>query len=115
MKTNKCLFLLTLLIGIPYSAFAYTWPWTRFMNSLAEELTGPFAITVGTLAIAFAAIGLLSGHAGEGMKKILIVMLAIGILIFAPIIVENISDSLKDSRTDFNNGSLPIHTLDRAV
>ena len=43
------------------------WPWMKFLNSLADQVTGPLPMTLGALGIAGAAISLFAGHAGGGI------------------------------------------------
>ena len=57
-----------LLSSISSTAFASTisgdrvsgieWPWMKFLNSLADQVTGPLPMTLGALGIAGAAISL---------------------------------------------------------
>ena len=61
-----------------------TWPWMKFFNSLADQLTGPLPMTLGALGIAGAAIALFSGHAGGGTQKFIVLILAVSICLFAP-------------------------------
>ena len=61
-----------------------TWPWMKFFNSLADQLTGPLPKTLGAMGIAGAAIALFSGHAGGGTQKFIVLILAVSICLFAP-------------------------------
>lgn len=61
-----------------------TWPWMKFFNSLADQLTGPLPMTLGAMWIAGAAIALFSGHAGGGTQKFIVLILAVSICLFAP-------------------------------
>lgn len=61
-----------------------TWPWMKFLNSLADQLTGPLPMTLGAMGIAGAAIALFSGHAGGGTQKFIVLILAVSICLFAP-------------------------------
>lgn len=61
-----------------------TWPWMKFFNSLADQLTGPLPMTLGAMGIAGAAIALFSGHAGGGTQKFIVLILAVSICLFAP-------------------------------
>ena len=82
------------LSGISTKAFAstvsgdrvegITWPWMKFFNSLADQLTGPLPMTLGAMGIAGAAIALFSGHAGGGTQKFIVLILAVSICLFAP-------------------------------
>lgn len=75
---------------IPYHALAAgkTWPWTSFLNDLQEELTGPLPTTLGIMGIVIACVGLFTGNAGDGVRKFLVIILAISIALFAPTIVS---------------------------
>ena len=61
-----------------------TWPWMKFLNSLADQLTGALPMTLGAMGIAGAAIALFSGHAGGGTQKFIVLILAVSICLFAP-------------------------------
>ena len=39
------------------------WPWMKFFNSLADNLTGPLPMVLGVMGIVGAAFALFSGHA----------------------------------------------------
>lgn len=69
------------------------WPWTKFLNALAEELTGPLAMVLGILAICVAAFGMFMGNHGAGMQKMLTLIFAVGILLFAPNFINYMKDS----------------------
>lgn len=71
------------------------WPWTRFLNSLVLELTGPLALTLGVAAIAIAAIGMFMGNHGAGMQKMLTLIFAVGIILAAPTFINWLSSSSK--------------------
>lgn len=60
------------------------WPWTKFLNSLADQLTGPLPMILGILGIAAAAIGMFMGNHGSGMQKLLVLIFAVSICLFAP-------------------------------
>ena len=86
-------------VGLGYFAMttkayaARTWPWTGILNDIKDELTGPLPLTLGTLGIVVAAVGLFAGNAGDGMRKFLVIILAISVALFAPTFVEWIADS----------------------
>ena len=61
-----------------------TWPWMKFLNSLADQLTGPLPMTLGAMGMAGAAIARFSGHAGGGTQKFIVLILAVSICLFAP-------------------------------
>lgn len=69
------------------------WPWTKFLNSLAEELTGPIPKVLGIMGIAGAAIAMFSGHAGGGTQKFIALIFAISICLFAPTFIQAIMNS----------------------
>ena len=79
---------------IPLHVFAAdrTWPWTRFLTDLQEELTGPLPTTLGIMGIVIACVGLFTGNAGDGVRKFLVIILAISIALFAPTIVSWIAN-----------------------
>ena len=66
---------------------------TGILNDIKDELTGPLPLTLGTLGIVIAAFGLFAGNAGDGMRKFLIIILAISVALFSPTFVEWIADS----------------------
>lgn len=70
------------------------WPWMKFFNSLAEQLTGPLPMVLGIMGIAGAAIALFSGHAGGGTQKFILLILAVSIALFAPNFMTAISESV---------------------
>jgi type IV secretory pathway VirB2 component (pilin) len=79
------------IIGmIPFHALAAgkTWPWTNFLKDLQDELTGPLPTTLGIMGIVIACVGLFTGNAGDGVRKFLVIILAISIALFAPTIVS---------------------------
>ena len=67
------------------------WPWTRFLNSLMQQLTGPLPKVLGILGIAVAAIGMFMGNHGAGMQKMLVLIFAVSICLFAPSFISYIS------------------------
>lgn len=69
------------------------WPWTRFLNSLVTELTGPLALTLGVAAIAIAAFGMFMGNHGAGMQKMLTLIFAVGIILAAPTFINWLANS----------------------
>lgn len=60
------------------------WPWESFLYALADQLTGPLPLILGTLGIAAAAIGMFMGNHGSGMQKMLVLIFAVSICLFAP-------------------------------
>lgn len=71
----------------------FKWPWTGLLDQLVTELTGPLPKTLGVLGIVIAAVGLFTGNAGDGVRRILVIILAISMCIFAPTFVKLIADS----------------------
>lgn len=66
----------------------HEWPWTKFLNSLMHELTGPTALILGILGVVGAAIALFSGHGGDGAKKFIVLIFAVSIAIMAPTLIS---------------------------
>lgn len=75
------------------SSSSRQWPWTRLLNEIMEEFTGPLPITLGILGIVVCCFSLYSGNHGEGTKKLLLICLMISLAIFAPTLVGYITDS----------------------
>lgn len=111
---HKCAALSALFISLPFvstmTAFAqsvgmdgiggtgngvgeHTWPWVGMLQSLSRQLTGPLPMTLGVLGIAAAAIGMFMGNHGAGTQKMLVLIFAVSICLFAPTFVSMISDS----------------------
>lgn len=70
------------------------WPWTKFLNSLAEQLTGPLPMILGVLGLAVAAIGMFMGNHGQGMQKALVLVFAVSICLFAPSFITFIANGV---------------------
>lgn len=70
------------------------WPWTKFLNSLAEQLTGPLPMILGVLGLAVAAIGMFMGNHGQGMQKALVLVFAVSICLFAPSFIKFIAEGV---------------------
>lgn len=68
-------------------------PWDGFLTGLAKTMTGPFAITVGVLAVAAAAFTLFKGNGGPASEKIIMVCFGVAIVFFAPTIISYLSQS----------------------
>lgn len=66
------------------------WPWTRFLRSLAHEVTGPLPLVVGILAVCGAGFALLFGNGGAGTQKALTLICVIGVIMFTPTLVQYI-------------------------
>lgn len=69
------------------------WPWTRILNSFAQQVTGPLPMTLGILGIAAAAIAMFTGNHGAGTTKIIAIVFGLSIAIFAPSAVNLITSS----------------------
>lgn len=80
-------------VGFSGSTVSITWPWTKFINSVVEEVTGPLPVSIGIIAIALLFIGLVTGHAGGSTQKVIAVVIGIAIVFFAPTIVSAIESS----------------------
>lgn len=70
------------------------WPWTKFLNSLAEQLTGPLPMILGVLGLAVAAIGMFMGNHGQGMQKALVLVFAVSICLFAPSFIKFVAEGV---------------------
>lgn len=111
---HKCAALSALFISLPFvstmTAFAQSvgiggiggdsnevtdvkWPWTGMLQSLSQQLTGPLPMTLGILGIAAAAIGMFMGNHGAGMQKMLVLIFAVSICLFAPTFITMITQS----------------------
>lgn len=111
---HKCAALSALFISLPFvstmTSFAQSvgiggiggdgnevtgvkWPWTGMLQSLANQLTGPLPMTLGILGIAAAAIGMFMGNHGAGMQKMLVLIFAVSICLFAPTFITMITQS----------------------
>ena len=82
-----------LSVQLTYAADGINWPWTGLLDQLVTELTGPLPRTLGILGIVIAAVGLFTGNAGDGVRRILVIILAISMCIFAPTFVKLIAES----------------------
>jgi type IV secretory pathway VirB2 component (pilin) len=79
--------------NITDSASVNQWPWTKFLNSLAQQLTGPLPLTLGVLGLAAAAIAMFTGNHGAGTQKFIVLIFAVSICLFAPNFIEIIHGS----------------------
>lgn len=70
------------------------WPWESFLYALADQLTGPLPLILGALGIAAAAIGMFLGNHGAGMQKMLVLIFAVSICLFAPSFVTYLKDGV---------------------
>ena len=76
------------------------WPWTRFLNSLAREVTGPLPLVIGILAVCGAGVALLFGNGGAGTQKALTMICVIGVIMFTPTLVQYIYASASGATVD---------------
>ena len=72
---------------------AVTWPWERFLGSLAEQLSGPLPRILGVLGIVGCAVALFAGNGGAGTQKFIMLIFAISIALFAPTFISWLNDS----------------------
>ena len=75
-----------------WSGTTHTWPWQKFLSSLAQELTGPLPKVLGALGIVGAAIALFAGNGGAGTQKFIMLIFAISIALFAPTFISWLSE-----------------------
>lgn len=68
-------------------------PWTKILNTLAKELTGPLPMTLGILGLAAAAVAMFTGNGGGGTQKFIMLIFAISTCLFAPTFIKWISNS----------------------
>ncbi len=69
------------------------YPWTKMLNSLAKELTGPLPMTLGILGLAAAAIAMFTGNGGGGTQKFIMLIFAVSTCLFAPTFISWIKTS----------------------
>lgn len=69
------------------------YPWTKMLNSLAKELTGPLPMTLGILGLAAAAIAMFTGNGGGGTQKFIMLIFAVSTCLFAPSFISWIKTS----------------------
>ena len=105
LKVTLALSVMLMQVVSPASCFAQrvgfsgstlgevTFPWTKFLNSLAKELTGPLPVTLGILGLAAAAIALFAGNGGAGTQKFIMLIFAVSICLFAPTFISYVSTS----------------------
>lgn len=79
--------------NIEDTASVNQWPWTKFLNSLAQQLTGPLPLTLGVLGLAAAAIAMFTGNHGAGTQKFIVLIFAVSICLFAPNFIDIIYNS----------------------
>ena len=68
-------------------------PWTKILNTLAKELTGPLPMTLGILGLAAAAVAMFTGNGGGGTQKFIMLIFAISTCLFAPTFISWVSKS----------------------
>lgn len=110
---NKCAAASAVLVSLPFlstmtsfasgigdikgsnaKALNIKWPWESFLYALADQLTGPLPLILGALGIAVAAIGMFLGNHGAGMQKMLVLIFAVSICLFAPSFVTYLKDGV---------------------
>lgn len=110
---NKCAAASAVLVSLPFlstmtsfasgigdikgtntKALDIKWPWESFLYALADQLTGPLPKILGALGIAVAALGMLWGNHGAGMQKMMCLIFAISICLFAPTFVTYLKDGV---------------------
>ena len=69
----------------------HAWPWTQFLRSLMQELTGPLPMILGIMGIVGAAIALFSGNGGDGTRKFILLIFVISIALAAPSLMDMLS------------------------
>lgn len=78
------------------------WPWTKFLNSLVEEMTGPIPMIIGIIGIVGAVGAMITGNFGASVQKLLAIIFGVSIALFAPSFIGYISGSVT------NTGGLTI-------
>jgi type IV secretion system protein VirB2 len=68
-------------------------PWTKMLNTLAKQLTGPLPMTLGILGLAAAAIAMFTGNGGGGTQKFIMLIFAVSTCLFAPTFISWIKSS----------------------
>lgn len=68
-------------------------PWTKMLNTLAQQLTGPLPMVLGILGLAAAAIAMFTGNGGGGTQKFIMLIFAVSTCLFAPTFIKWVSDS----------------------
>ena len=64
----------------------HAWPWTKFLQSLMQELTGPLPMILGIMGIV-----LFSGNGGDGTRKFILLIFVISIALAAPSLMDMLS------------------------
>ena len=93
LSANDCLASSIGSAGLSKTLGTVDWPWTRFLNSLAEELTGPVPIALGIIGIVGAGAAMFSGNSGQGTSRLITLIFAISICLFAPSLISALSSS----------------------
>lgn len=88
--------------GPTYFHAAIVFPWDNLLTDISDTLTGKTAKTLAIIGIVIAAIGLFTGQAGDGVKKLFVIILAVSIAIWAPTLVNTIQGSATTSTTTTN-------------
>lgn len=74
-------------------AIAIQLPIMGFLMGIIDFMTGPFAVAIGIIALAAAALALFKGNGGPVAEKIIFVSIGISLVFFAPTIVDYIYSS----------------------
>ena len=105
LKVTLALSLMLMEVVSPASCFAQSvgfsgsnlgevsFPWTKFLNSMAKELTGPLPMTIGILGLAFCAFSLFTGNSGAISQRFIMILFGVSICLFAPTFISYISTS----------------------
>lgn len=103
---EKLCLLATFLTCNPLTSFAIDtsnnanitdWPWTRFLNSLVREMTGPIPMFIGIIGIVGAVGAMITGNFGASVQKLLAIIFGVSIAIFAPSFIGFISGSVTNT------------------
>lgn len=88
-------FLTLLLVSVPHTGdAAITLPWNNVLEDISDQLRETARI-LSILGMIVCAIGLAAGNAGDGMKKVLIVILAVCIAAYAATFVNSMWSQIK--------------------
>lgn len=68
-------------------------PWTKMLNTLAQQLTGPLPMVLGILGLAAAAVAMFTGNGGGGTQKFIMLIFAVSTCLFAPTFIKWVSES----------------------
>lgn len=86
MNKKTTLMILTALAILALATLAHaasTMPWDDTLTKVKDALTGTTATTISILAVVGAGLGLAMGEGGGGAKKLLMVVMGIGVALGA--------------------------------